>query len=130
MNISIWTFWILTAFAITVLLFLYKKHEQMLSPDQKRERSRILGELNSFKYWQNWSFLLASTVLVAVNLFTAIELPIKYLFYLIVINLTYTIFRNRKVSQQIDLPDEYISKEFNLGILTVLLFGAAVFFLF
>ncbi len=120
----------MAALAITILLFLYKKHEQMLSSDQKQERSRTLSELNNLKNWQNWSFLLASTVLVCINLFSIAELPIKYLFYLIIINLTYTVFRNRKVSQKIDLPDEYINKEFNLGILTVLLFAIAVFFIF
>lgn len=116
--------------AIFAVIFFQKKNARLLSSEERREKARILSEENSLKHWQNWSFVAASVVLVILNMFFAADLPIKYFFYLILIHLTYTVFRNRKVFRQINLPDKYINKEFSLGIFTVLLFAADIFFIF
>lgn len=129
-NIPIWTFWSLNVLAVIAVIFFQKKNAQLLSSKERSEKARVLSEESSLKHWQNWSFVAASIVLVILNLFFAVDLPIKYFFYLIITHLTYTVFRNRKVFREINLPDEYINKEFGLGIFTVLLFVADIFFMF
>ncbi|CAN5251535.1 hypothetical protein BH20ACI1_BH20ACI1_23770 [soil metagenome] len=129
-NIPIWTFWSLNVLAVIAVIFFQKKNAQLLSSEEMQEKAQVLNEENSLKHWQNWSFVAASIVLVILNLFFAADLPIKYFFYLIITHLTYTVFRNRKVFREINLPDEYINKEFSLGIFTVLLFVADIFFMF
>ncbi len=123
-------FWTLNFLAVIAVISFQKKNAQMLSSEEKREKARILSEKSSLKHWQNWSFVAASIVLVILNLRLEAELPIKYFFYLILTHLTYTVFRNRHAFRQISLPDEYINKEFILGILTVLLFAVDIFFIF
>ena len=102
----------------------------MLSAGEIKEKTQVLSEENSLKHWQNWSFLAASTVLVTSNLLFAADIPIKYFFYLIITYLTYTAFRNRQVFRRINLPEEYIGREFTLGILTVLLLVFDIFYIF
>lgn len=125
-----WTFWSLNVLAVIAVIFFQKKNAQMLSSEERREKARVLSEENSLKHWQNWSFIAASIVLVILNSYFNAELPIKYFFYLILTHLTYTVFRNRSAFRQISLPDEYINKEFGLGVFTVLLFAIDIFFIF
>lgn len=125
-----WTFWSLNVLAVIAVIFFQKKNARLLSSEESGEKARILSEENSLRHWQNWSFVAASIVLVILNSFFNAELPIKYFFYLILTHLTYTVFRNRKVFRQINLPDEYINKDFSLGIFLVLLFAIDIFFIF
>lgn len=125
-----WTFWSLNVLAVIAVIFFQKKNAQMLSSEERREKARVLSEENSLKCWQNWSFVAASIILVILNSYFNAELPIKYFFYLILTHLTYTIFRNRAAFRQINLPDEYINKEFGAGIFVLLLFAIDIFFIF
>ena len=129
-NITIWTFWSLNALAIIATIFFQRRNTKLLSAGEIKEKTQVLSEENSLKHWQNWSFLAASTVLVTSNLLFAADIPIKYFFYLIITYLTYTAFRNRQVFRRINLPEEYIGREFTLGILTVLLLVFDIFYIF
>ncbi|MEO8074278.1 MAG: hypothetical protein ABI686_13650 [Acidobacteriota bacterium] len=129
-KIQIWTFWSLNALAIIAVIFFQKRNARLLSAGEIKEKARILSEENSLTRWQNWSFLAVSTVLVTSNLLFAADIPIKYFFYLIITHLTYTAFRNRQIFRRINLPEEYISREFALGILTVLLLVLDIFYIF
>ena len=129
-NMQFWTFWSLNVLAVIAVIFFQKRNAQMLSAEEKREKARVLNQENSLRHWQNWSFVAASIGLVILNSYFNAELPIKYFFYLILTHLTYTVFRNRAAFRQINLPEEYISKDFSLGIFLVLLFAINVFFIF
>jgi hypothetical protein len=125
-----WTFWSLNILALIAVIFFQKQNAHLLSSEERGKKARVLREENSLKYWQNWSFVAASTILVFLNLLFEADIPISYFFYLTITHLTYTVFRNRKIYQRIGLPKEYIDKEFCWGIFMVLLLAIDISFIF
>ncbi len=120
----------MNALAIIAIIFFQKRNAKLLLAGEIKEKARVLSEENRLKRPQNWGFLVASIALVTSNWFFEADIPIKFFFYLIITHLTYTAFRNRQVFRQINLPEEYISREFALGILTVLLLVFDIFYIF
>ncbi len=129
-RIPIWTFWSLNVLGAITFIYLQKKNARLLSSEETKKKTRALSEKNSLKHWENWIFIAISVVFVILNNFFAMDLSINLYFYLMITSLTHTVFTNRKLFRQIDLPDEYIKKEFNLGIFVLLILAIDILFIF
>ena len=129
-NIQIWALVSLNILAAAAFIFFQKRNLTLLSAEERREREQILREENSLKHWQNWSFVAISVILLVLNLFFEANLPVNTIFYLIITYQTFVAFRNRKAFQRINLPAEYINREFYLSICAVLLIVVNIFAIF
>ncbi len=129
-NIPIWALMSINVLAVASFIFFQKRNALLLSTEEKKERSEIISEENRIKRWQNWSFLAGSVILVMLNLFFEANLPVNSIFYLIIIQQTFLAFRNRKIYQRINLPEEYINREFYLSLGAVLLIVVNIFAIF
>ncbi len=125
-----WAFWALNILASCVFIYLNYKNAELLTPEQKEEKARLLHDENKLSRWQNWSFLVGLIVLVLLNLYTSIQIPVRWFFYLVIAQSVYTIFRNRSIYRQINLPEKFVKRELLLGILSIMILAVMIFYIF
>lgn len=128
--IPFWAFWVLNSLASVAFIYLNYKNAELLSPEQKEEKSRLIREENKLSRWQNWSFLGALVVLVLLNIYSSMEIPVRYFFYLLIAHSAYSIFRNRSIYKQIDLPENFVKRELLLGICSLAILAIMIFYIF
>lgn len=125
-----WAFWALNILASGVFVFFHYKNGELLTTEQKEEKARALHEENKLSRWQNWGFLAALVFLVLLNLYSSIQIPPRYFFYLVILQSAYTIFRNRIVYKKLDLPEKFIKRELLLGVCSIVILALMVFYMF
>jgi hypothetical protein len=125
-----WAFWALNILASGVFIYFNYKNAELLTPEQKEEKARLLHDENKLSRPQNWGFLGALVVLVLLNLYSSINIPVRYFFYLIILNSAYTIFRNRSIYKKINLPEKFIQRELLLGICSIAILAIMIFVIF
>src|SRR5688572_2392872 len=101
-SLPFWAFWALNILASGVFIYLNYKNAEQLTPEQKSEKERLIREENKLSRWQNWSFLLAMVTLVLLNIYTSLQIPVRWFFYLVILQSAYTIFRNCSIYKKIN----------------------------
>jgi hypothetical protein len=129
-QLPFWAFWAFNILASVAFMFFHYKNAELLTPEQKEEKARALHEENKLSRWQNWSFLGALVILVLLNLYSSLTIPIRYFFYLIVLQSAYTIFRNRSVYKKMNLPEKFVNRELLLGICSIAVLALMIFYTF
>ncbi len=125
-----WAFWALNILTSVAFIYFNYKNAELLTPEQKEEKARLLHDENKLSRPQNWGFLGALVVLVLLNIYSSINIPARWFFYLIILNSAYTIFRNRRIYKQISLPEKFIQRELLLGICSIALLAIMIFIIF
>lgn len=115
-SISIWAIYLL---ASGVLMYLSYRNTDLLSATQKEERTRCLHDENSLSRWQNWSFLVVVVSMVLLNWFGITSFPPLYFHFLVIFQTLYTLVRNRAIYQRLNLPEQFINREFVLRICSI-----------
>jgi hypothetical protein len=111
--------WVIYMLASGVLMYLGYRNTDLLSATQKEERTRCLHEENSLSRWQNWSFLVVVISMVLLNWFGITSFPPLYFHFLVIFQTLYTVFRNRAIYLRLNLPKQFINREFILRICSV-----------
>lgn len=120
----VWAIYLLVS---GVLIYLGYKNTDLLSPSQKEERTRCLHDENSLARWQNWSFLVVVVSMVLLNWFGILQIPSLYFHFLVIFQTLYTVVRNRALYLRLNLPEQFINREFILRICSVALLGIFIF---
>ncbi len=125
-SLYVWAIYIL---ASAGLMYLGYRNTELLSPEQKEERARMLHEENKLSRWQNWSFLVVVVSMVLLNWFGITSFPPLYFHFLVIFQAVYTIFRNRAIYRRLNLPEKFINREFliracSVALLILFMFAA------
>lgn len=129
-HLPFWAFWALNILASSVFVYFNHKNAELLTPEQKEEKARLIRNENKLSRWQNWSFLLGLIVLVLLGLYSSIRIPVRWFFYLIILQSAYTIFRNRSIYKKLNLPEKFIKRELLLGICSIAVLAIMIFYIF
>src|SRR5688500_17689508 len=129
-HLPFWAFWALNILASCIFVYFNHKNAELLTPEQKEEKARLIREENKLSRWQNWSFLLGLIVLVLLNLYSSIQIPVHWFFYLIILQSAYTIFCNSSIYKKLNLPEKFIKRELLLGICSIAVLAIMIFYIF
>lgn len=104
-------FWAIYALVSLVLMYLGFRNTELLSPEQEKERQRILHEANQLSRWQNWSFLSVLVILVLLNWTGIAEISWVYYHFIVIGQVLYTIIRNQRLFRKANFPESFTNRE-------------------